>query len=249
MDLASNIATSRLVAQQRAMDVIAGNIANADTPGYKATRVLFSDWLDRQDGADPPPGGNTIAFTQDRATWREQAPGPIRRTGNPLDLAITNAGWFSVSTARGIRLTRDGRFGLMPDGTVADAAGDPLLDTTGNPVRIGATDTTLTITADGSLSSENGQIARIGIVQPADPMQLAAEGGTLFRADATTTNPVAQPKIVQGAIEGSNVQPITELTRMIDNEREFQFVTQMVQAESDREKDAIEKLLPSGGIS
>jgi flagellar basal-body rod protein FlgF len=248
MDLASSIATSRLVAQQRAMDVIADNIANADTPGYKASRVLFSDWLDRQDGADPPPGGNTIAFTQDRATWREQTPGPIQRTGNPLDLAIANAGWFSVSTARGIRLTRDGRFGLMPDGTVADAAGDPLLDATGNPIRIGPTDTTLTITSNGSLSSENGQIARIGIVQPADPMQLAAEGGTLFRAD-TPTNQVAQPKIVQGAIEGSNVQPIAELSRMIDDEREFQFVTQMVQAESDRQKDAIQKLLPSGGTS
>jgi flagellar basal-body rod protein FlgF len=248
MDLASSVATSRLVAQQRAMDVIAGNIANADTPGYKATRVQFSDWLSRQDGADPPPGGNTIAFTQDRATWREQAPGPIRRTGNPLDLAITSTGWFSVSTARGIRLTRDGRFGLMPDGTVADSAGDALLDSTGNPIRIGSTDTILTITGDGSLSSENGQIARIGIVQPADPMRLAAEGGTLFRAD-TPTNTVAQPKIVQGAIEGSNVQPIAELARMIDDEREFQFVTQMVQAESDREKDAIDKLLPSGSNS
>jgi flagellar basal-body rod protein FlgF len=106
-------------------------------------------------------------------------------------------------------------------------------------------DSTLTITGDGSLSSENGQIARIGIVQPADPMKLAAEGGTLVRAD-TPTNTVAQPKLVQGAIEGSNVQPIAELARMIDDEREFQFVTQMVQAESDREKDAIDKLLPSG---
>jgi flagellar basal-body rod protein FlgF len=248
MDLASSIATSRLVAQQRAMDVIAGNIANADTPGYKATRVLFSDWLARQEGANPPPGGSTIVFTQDRATWREQAPGPVQRTGNPLDLAISSAGWFSVSTSRGIRLTRDGRFGLMPDGTIADAAGDALLDTTGNPIRIAPTDTNLTIAGDGSLSSENGQIAQIGIVQPDDPTQLAAEGGTRFRAD-TPTSPVTQPKIVQGAIEGSNVQPIAELARMIDTEREFQFVTQMVQAESDRQKDAIEKLLPSGASS
>jgi flagellar basal-body rod protein FlgF len=243
MDLASSIATSRLVAQQRAMDVIAGNIANADTPGYKATRVLFSDWLAPQEGANPPPGGATIAFTQDRATWREQAPGPVHHTGNPLDIAITATGWFSVSTSRGIRLTRDGRFGLMPDGTIADAAGDPLLNSTGNPIRIAPTDTNLTITADGSLSSENGQIARIGVVQPANPMQLAGEGGTLFRAD-TPTSTVAQPRIVQGAVEGSNVQPVAELTRMIDTEREFQFVTQMVQAESDRERDAINKLLP-----
>ncbi len=246
MELASSIATSRLIAQEQAIDAIADNIANVSTPGYKANRVLFGEWLSRQDGADSPPGGETIAFTQDQATWRDQTPGPIQRTGNPLDLAISGAGWFSVSTARGVRLTRDGRFGLMPDGTVADSAGDALLDPSGQPIHVGPTDTTLTVTSDGALSSENGRIGGIGVVQPTDPMQLVPEGGTLFRADCPT-NQVTPPKIVQGAIEGSNVQPVVELTRMIDGEREFQFASQMVQAESDREKDAINKLLPAGG--
>ncbi len=74
--------------------------------------MLFSDWLSRQDGTDAPPGGETVAFTQDRASWRDTSAGPIRHTGNPLDLAISTAGWFTVSTARGPRLTRDGRFQL-----------------------------------------------------------------------------------------------------------------------------------------
>jgi flagellar basal-body rod protein FlgF len=246
MDINSSVAASRLVAQQRSMDVIASNIANAETPGYKASRVQFSDWLSRQYGANTPAGGATIAYTQDRATWRDISPGPIQHTGNPLDLAITTTGYFTVATAHGPRLTRDGRFGLMPDGTIADTSGDALLDVNGKPIHVANTDITLTVAGDGTLSSENGQLAKIGVVQPQTPTELLAEGGTLFQ-DTGKTTPVAAPKIVQGGVEESNVQPIVELTRMIDGERQFQFVTQMVQAESDRQKDAIDKIVPQGG--
>ena len=93
------------------------------------------------------------------------------------------------------------------------------------------------------MSSENGQLGKIGVVQPTDPMQLAAEGDTLFRSDSPTT-PVAAPGLVQGAIEDSNVQPVLEMTRMMDGERQFQFMTQFIQAESDRQQSAIDKLLP-----
>ena len=112
MDIASNVATSRLVAQQRAMDVIADNIANANTPGFKAQRMQFSDWLSPQKSAAPQ-GGGTIAYTQDRATWREQQVGTLSHTGNPLDLALGRDGYFTVQTPNGSRLTRDGRFGLL----------------------------------------------------------------------------------------------------------------------------------------
>ena len=245
MDLASSIATSRLVAQQRALDVTADNLANANTPGYKAERVQFSDWLSRQSGGTSPPGGNPIAYTQDRATWREQQAGSITHTGNPLDVAVTGTGYFTVNTANGPRLTRDGRFGLLPSGTIADTAGNPVLDNNGQPIQLAPTDTRITIAGDGTVSSENGQIGKIGVVQPSDPVLLSAEGGTLFRSLAPTA-PVASPALEQGAIEESNVQPVLEVTRMIDGERSFEFMTQFVQAESDRQQSAIQKLLPQG---
>src|SRR5262245_56040224 len=113
MDIISNVATSRLAAQQRAMDVIAANVANAGTPGFKAERVQFSDWLSRQRGADAPRGDRSVAYTQDRATWRDQRAGTLTHTANPFDLGVTGDGFFTVNTARGPRLTRDGRFGLM----------------------------------------------------------------------------------------------------------------------------------------
>ena len=245
MDLASSIATSRLVAQQRALDVTADNLANANTPGYKAERVQFSDWLSRQSGGTTPPGGNPIAYTQDRATWREQQAGSLTHTGNPLDVAVTGTGYFTVNTANGPRLTRDGRFGLLPSGTIADTAGNPVLDNNGQPIQLAPTDTRITIAGDGTVSSENGQIGKIGVVQPSDSVLLSAEGGTLFRSLAPTA-PVTSPALEQGAIEESNVQPVLEVTRMIDGERSFEFMTQFVQAESDRQQNAIQKLLPQG---
>ena len=245
MDINSTVAASRLIAQQHAMDVIAGNVANANTPGYRAERVQFSDWLGRQNGADTPPGGKTIAYTQDRATWRDQQAGTLTHTGNPFDLALSGDGYFTVNTPRGPRLTRDGRFGPMPDGTLADASGNALLDSNGQPIQLAPTDTQVTIAGDGTVSGQNGQLAKVGVVQPTDPMQLSAEGGTLFRSGSATAA-VPAPGIVQGAMEGSNVQPVTEITRMMDGLREFQFVSQFVQAESDRQQSAIDKLLPQG---
>jgi flagellar basal-body rod protein FlgF len=250
MDLPSSIATSRLVAQQRAIDVIAANIANANTPGFKTGRVLFNDWLARQQGVAVPPGAprgeRSIAFTQDRATWREQQPGTVTRTGNSFDLALTGDGWFTVNTPAGPRLTRDGRFGLMPDGTLADGAGNPVLDANGQPIQFAPAETRITIAGDGTVSSENGQLARVGVVQVSDPMRMSAEGNTLFRADAPTIQ-ATTPAIVQGAIEDSNVQPVQEVTRMIDGLRQFQFASQLIQAESDRAQAAIEKILPQSG--
>ena len=244
MDITSNIAASRLVAQQRTMDVIADNIANANTPGFKAERMQFSDWLNRQSGTAVPRGGRAIAYVQDRATWREQQAGTLSHTGNPFDLALTGDGYFTVNTPRGPRLTRDGRFGLLPDGTVADASGNALLDTNGRPLQLAPTDTRVNVAGDGTVSSENGQLGKIGIVRPNDAMQMAAEGGTQFRATGPTAV-VAAPALVQGAVEDSNVQPVLEVTRMMDGERQFQFLAQFMQAESDRQQQVIDKLLPT----
>jgi flagellar basal-body rod protein FlgF len=242
MDIVSSVAASRLVAQQRAMDVIADNIANANTPGFKMERVQFSDWLMRLRGADVPRGDRTVAYTQDRATWRDQSEGTLTHTGNTFDLGITSDGYFTVSTPRGPRLTRDGRFGLMPDGTLSDGAGNAVLDTNGRPIVLSPADTNIAIAGDGTISSENGQLAKIGVVRPTDPMRLAAEGNTLFRSDSPTTA-VASPGVVQGSTEDSNVQPVLEMTRMMDGLRQYQFVAQFVQAESERQQSVIDKLL------
>jgi len=244
MDINSTVAVSRLVAQQRAMAVTANNIANANTPGFKYERVQFADWLSRQAGADTPRGGATITYAQDRATWRDLQPGSLSETGNTFDVALTGDGFFTVSTQRGIRLTRDGRFGLTTDGTVVDSNGNPLLDPNGQPLRMPPNAQQVTIAGDGTISTDAGQAGRIAVVSPNDPGRLQAEGTTLMNAPTGVTA-VARPRIVQGALEEANVQPVLELTQMLNDAKEFQFVTQFLQAESDRQQGAIDKLLPA----
>jgi flagellar basal-body rod protein FlgF len=241
MENPTYIALSKLDAQQRTMDVIAGNIANANTAGYKAERVLFSDYLVQQKGVHTAPGGEVLSFTQDRATYRDHSAGSLTQTGNPLDLALGGSGYFSVQTANGTRLTRSGRFGLLADGTITDASGNALLDTAGSPIQLPAGDSRIQVAADGTISGETGRIAQIGVVDVSDINQLSSEGGKLFRSGAPT-RPTALPKVVQGAVEESNVQPITELTQMMQTQRDFQFVTQFVQSESERQQSAIDKI-------
>lgn len=244
MENPTTIVLSRLVAQGRATDVLAGNIANADTPGFKAERTLFSDWLNRARGIDAPPGGAVQASVQDRATYREATQGPMQRTGNPLDLALAGDGFFTVQTAAGPRLTRAGRFAPLPDGTLADGTGNALLDNAGAPMRIAPGDTEVSVTGDGTLTAQSGRIGRVGVVQPGDLNRMAAEGGRNMRAD-TATAPVAAARVVQGMLEGSNVQPVLEMTRMMTTLREFQFASQFVQSEADRQQGAIDKLTAS----
>jgi flagellar basal-body rod protein FlgF len=244
MDNTTTIALSRLSAQSRAMDVIAGNLANMSTPGYRAERVVFADWLSSQSGTTAPRGDRSVAYTQDRATYRDQAEGTLTQTGNPLDLALSGDGYFTVQTSAGTRLTRAGRFTLQATGTITDEAGNALLDTNGQPMVVNAADTKLTVTADGAISSQNGAIGKIAIVKPNDANRMTAEGGRLFRADVPTT-PVSAPRIVQGAVEDSNVRPVAELVRMMSTQRDFQFVSQFVEAEGQRHQNAIDKILGS----
>ncbi len=244
MELPTYIALSRLSAQQRAMDVTAANLANSGTPGFKASRVQFSDWLSNQVGTTAPPGDRTVAYTQDRATYREQQTGTLSQTSNPLDLAISGDGYFTVSTPRGPRLTRAGHFAPQSDGAIGDLQGNKLLDAAGQPLRLSPTDANITITADGSISTESGTVGRIGIVQPADPNKMTAEGAETLLANSPTT-PIAQPKVVQGAVEDSNVQPIIETTQMMDELRSFQFTSQFIQSEADRMQSAIDKITGS----
>jgi flagellar basal-body rod protein FlgF len=238
----TTIALSRLAAQERAIEVAAVNMANTATPGFHAERMVFADWLVRQPGGGQPPGGNVISYTQDRATYRDTRQGPLTHTGNPLDIAIgAPDGYFTVQTPAGVRLTRAGHFELSAGGTIVDGSGNALLDTQGRPLQAAPSDSGFTITGDGTLSGDSGRIGRIAVVKPTDAQAMRPEGNRLFVADKPPT-PIARPDIVQGAIEDSNVQPITEMTRMMTELRAYQFVSQFVQSEADREQTTIDKL-------
>jgi flagellar basal-body rod protein FlgF len=241
MDNPGYIALSRVIAQQRALDVRATNIANTSTPGFKAESVLFSDYLLRQTGASVPPGGRTVQMVQDRATWRDFGEGQILKTGNPLDLALQGDGFFTVSTPRGERYTRAGRFSLSASGQIVDMSGNALLGTDNRPITVPPDSGAIAVTSDGTVNTDTGQIGKFRIVQFDDQQALRAEGNSLFVA-AQPSREADRPEVMQATIEGANVQAVVELTRMMTEMREFEFATQFVDGEAQREQSAIDRI-------
>lgn len=243
MDSPGYIILSRMNAQLRSQNLVAHNLANADTPGYRATRPVFAEHPALQRDSRRIPGLREVDYTWDRATWRDEAAGPISRTGNPLDVAISGEGYFAVETPRGERFTRAGRFTISPEGRLVDQGGNPVLNAAGNPIAISPGDTRIEIMGDGAIRSENGEIGRLRVVRFANNQTLRSEGDRLFDPAGQQPEPIARPGLVQGAVEGSNVQSIIELTRMMAEVREFQFATQFAEREGERIQGAVDRIL------
>lgn len=243
MDSPGYIILSRLALQSRATQVLANNVANADTPGFRAQRPVFGDYVATQRLAGPPPGGRPFHFVQDRATWRDMQTGPMQVTGNPLDAAITGDGFFAVETPRGERFTRAGRFSLGDGGRIVDMEGNPVLNTDGQPIAVAPNDSRIEIMGDGTIRSENGVLGRLRIVRFDNPQLLRAEGNRHFDPAGEQPQQVERPALRQGVLEGSNVQPILEMTRLTAELREFQFAAQFAEREGERLATAVERIL------
>lgn len=243
MDSPGYIILSRLALQNRATQVLAHNLANADTPGFRALRPVFGEYVQRQDASGTPPGGRQVAFVQDRATWRDMDLGAMQVTGNPLDAAITGEGFFAVETPRGERYTRAGRFGLGEGGRIVDMEGHPVLNTDGAPIAVAPNDTRIEIRGDGTIRSENGVLGRLRVVRFDNPQTLRAEGDRLFEAAGADPVAIDRPALRQGVLEGSNVRPILEMTRLTAELREFQFAAQFAEKEGERLSTAVERIL------
>lgn len=215
MDNTSYVALSRQVALERQMAVVAGNIANMSTDGFKNEQVLFEEVLER---AGKP---GRVAFVQDAGLIRDPAPGTIETTGNPLDLAINGDGYFTVETANGPRYTRGGHFVMGAGGEIVTSGGQALLDEGGGTLVVPPGSGPIEVARDGTISTAQGILGRIGLVRFADERGLRREGDSLMRADQAP-EPVPMPDIAQGRIERSNVQPVLEMTRMMETVRAFQ---------------------------
>ncbi|HLG88333.1 MAG TPA: flagellar basal-body rod protein FlgF [Alphaproteobacteria bacterium] len=234
----SYIGLSLQVALQRRMDVIANNVANLNSTGFKAERQVFVKYL--MQGSSTTPGDQLVMPT-DVGSYRDFSNGPITTTGNQLDVALSGSGFLSVQGPNGTLYTRGGSLAIANDGTLVDQSGHPVLDQSGSPIVIQQDDNQISISQDGVISARRGQIAQLGVFKFDRPNFLQPIGGGLYQttepalADDSTT-------IHQGALEGSNVQAITEMTKMIDLQRSYETVANLIQTQNDTEKDMISKL-------
>jgi flagellar basal-body rod protein FlgF len=235
MENAGYIALSRQVVLGRQLEVIANNMANASTPAYKAESMQFNEYLIQVDEGAP------LSFVEDAGIMRDWTAGTLRPTGNPLDLAINGEGYFVVGTPDGDRYTRNGRFALDATGQIVTGDGNPV-QSDGGPIIVPTEDAKLVIAADGTVSTETGIIGRIRVVRFVDPQALAAIGAGLYRTDAAP-EPDGVSKISQGMVEDSNVQPIIEMTNLIQVTRDYQAAQKMIDAEHERQRRAIANLV------
>lgn len=235
------IALSRQDALRRQMDVAAHNVANMNTPGFKQQRVLFVEYLAQPPAGTPGAKAQKLSMVQDLSVLRDLREGPINRTGNPLDLALQGNGYFAVETADGPRYTRAGGFQLDGERRIVDANGLPVLDDADRPIQIPADATDITVTADGTVATEQGPLARLKIVRFEREQFMNELGGGLH---ATDEPPLAAEgtKVVQGAVEGSNVQAVVEMTQMTEILRQYQSNQRLIEAEHERQRSAISRL-------
>lgn len=207
MDNGVYVALSRQTGLFRQMNVIANNIANVNTTGYQAERVMFDDYL-VDDG-----NREDVAYAQDVSSYRSQAQGPINSTGNPLDVAINGKGFFVVETAQGERFTRAGNFSLDAEGTLITPEGFPVLDDGGQQITFGAGDRDIRIGENGVLVVDGQGRGALGLVEFANPQEMTQIGYTMYETDQDPLPP-EETRLVHGAVEASNVSAVKEMVDM-----------------------------------
>ena len=244
------VGLSRQMSLSHQIDILANNIANIDTTGFKADTAVFSEYLmpGASDG-DFSGKDNRISFVQDAGTWIDFSPGTMQRTGDPLDVAINGKGFFAIQTNRGQRYTRNGAFAINAQGQLVTSAGDVVLGTTG-PINFAPSDRNIIISGNGTISARDGnttgsiQRGQLQLVDFDNPQQMQKDGASLFQAPPEANQKAVAPgtSVVQGSIEKSNVNAVAEMSRMIEVSRAYTQIATLLQQESDLHKSAIEKL-------
>ena len=232
MENTGYIALSAEAALQRRMDTIANNIANMNTSAYKSEQMMFVQHLVKSRGDDRI-APTKLAFVRDVGMIRDLSEGPIRVTGNPLDVALKGEGYLAVQTPQGERYTRDGRLQLNANGALVTQEGYQVMSTAGTPFFFTPEDKDIHIARDGTISTRTGDLGKIRVVKFNDPRNLLKVGGNLYKTDQAPQD-VQNPDVVQNALEGSNVQPVIEMARMIDTHRSYDNVRMFIDREDQR---------------
>jgi flagellar basal-body rod protein FlgF/flagellar basal-body rod protein FlgG len=243
------VGLSRQMTLERQMDVVANNVANVNTSGYKTDKSLFQEYLASGAHEDDFRGSDRrVSYVTDRATWHDFSQGTAEATKNPLDVAIDGKAFLAVQTPRGERYTRDGSLQINAQGQLVTSAGYPVLGNAG-PIVFQPTDKEVTINADGGVSVLEG-LSRIDsirgklrLVSFAQAQKLVKEGANLYApGEGNPAQPDATSKVRQGFIEKSNVNSVAEMSKMIEVTRAYTQISAMLQQQGDLRKSALDKL-------
>ncbi len=241
MENAFLVSLSHLNSLKREMDVIANNLANINTDSYKSENVLFKEYIAPNTEGE----GNIpeLTFVLDYGVVRNLSVGTLVQTGSPLDIANSGEGYFAVQYKDQTAYTRNGNFHLSNKGELVNSDGHPILNADMKPIIIPPGSELPDIASDGTISGPGLTVQKLGVFNFTDEQALKKIGNNLMITDEERT-PVPKNKItlVQGSLETSNVQPVAEMTRMIEVLRKYQSATQLTENEDDLTRKAIDQL-------
>lgn len=235
MDSSGYTTLTRQVGLMREMQLVANNIANASTTGFRREGMAFSEHIKRLEE------GPSLSMANGNARHIDLTQAGLSQTGGTFDFAIQGDGFFQIETPNGLRLTRAGSFTPNADGELVTPDGYRVMDEGGGAVFIPPDAAQISLAQDGTLSADGESLTRMGRWQPVDPLQLTHEGGTLFASPAGL-EPAEGGVLLQGFIEESNVNPIAEVSRMIEVQRAYEMGQGLLDREDDRVRSVIRTL-------
>ena len=242
MENSAYIALSGQSALKRKMSVVANNLANMNTTAYKSESMMFVEHLVKSRG-DRSFIPQKLTYTRDVAQYQNFTEGPIKNTGNPLDIAIHGDGFFVIETADGERYTRNGHLSLNAEGKLVNFNDQAILSDAGTPFFFGPEDKGIQVASDGTISTKNGEVGKIRVVNFESPQNLQKRAGGLYFSEDQPTD-IARPDILQGSLESSNVNPMSEITKMINVQRAYDSVRIFIDKEDARQKKMVQQLTP-----
>lgn len=246
------IGLSRQVALERQIDVIANNVANMTTTGFKADKSLFEEYLMPVASAENFTGRDkTFSYVQDRATWHDFAQGAMEQTGSALDVAVEGSAFLAIQTPAGERYTRNGALQINPQGQLVTSDGNAVLGD-GGPITFQPGDQNISIARDGTVTVREGSNAKVDSLRGKIRMvtfdqaqRLTKQGNNLYAAPdgvAPQAATAANSGLRQGFVERSNVNSVAEMSRLIEVTRTYTQIAALLQQQSDTRRTAIEKL-------
>ncbi|MBO9428644.1 flagellar basal-body rod protein FlgF [Sulfitobacter sp. R18_1] len=243
MDNSAYVALSLSSVTRRSMEVVANNLANSNTAGFKGERAMFEEYLHKQ------PEGEDVSFVLDKGSYLDTSQGMLQHTGNPLNVAIEGNGWMAYQDNNGVTMFgRDGRMTLDSQGNLVTLQGKQVLDAGGAPIALPPeAGSDITISKDGMISDAQGNnLAQLGVFDVPDIQGYQRIGGGMFTVPEELGQPNLVPemntKLVQGFVEGSNVQPIVELTRMMSIQKSYERASKLSEGHNELRKNVISRL-------
>jgi flagellar basal-body rod protein FlgF len=239
MDNLSVLTAAGLKSRMDSLDLLANNIANASTAGFKADREFYGVYASTEalDGDAP-------RMTPDvNQKWTDFSQGVFSATGNPLDLAISGRGFFAVKDGKDTLLTRNGSLRLSAAGELQTMDGHPLLGTDGKPIRVDPKES-LTISGDGTVTQDSKTVGKVEIADVAEAQQLSKAGAGYFRLSNGNARrkAAADSQIVQGRLENANVAPAEAAVRLVSVMRQFEMLQRAASIGADMNKHAVEEV-------